>query len=371
MPPAFIPGLELNRRFYWEAVRPLLDAHFPGLPHAAARLGYGSDVLGFDTPMSMDHDWGPRLHVFLRSEDTGQAEPVTRMLAEYLPFEFLGFPTAFTPPNTEGTTVLQPAQSRPLNHAVWLVSVEQFFQAHLGWELTQSLSPVDWLSVSSQTLRELTAGEVFFDGFGDLTDARQRLAFYPQDVWLYLLACGWQRIGQEGHLMPRAGYVGDELGSALMGSRLVRDVISLCFLMERQYAPYPKWFGTAFQRLACASEFSPRLWQAQLAPTWQEREAALGQCYSILARLHNRLALTPSLPEMTTPFFDRPFQVIQDGLFVQALLAQVTDPQVLAIAGLGRIGSLDQFSDNTDLRSVPAWRARLRRLLDPEEQPHD
>ena len=55
--PPFIPGLELSARFYREAVRPLLDARFPGLRHAAARLGRGSDVLGFDTEMSMDHDW--------------------------------------------------------------------------------------------------------------------------------------------------------------------------------------------------------------------------------------------------------------------------------------------------------------------------
>jgi hypothetical protein len=35
--------------------------------------------------------------------------------------------------------------------------------------------------------------------------------------------------------MGRAGYVGDELGAALIGSRLVRDMMRLCFLMERQY----------------------------------------------------------------------------------------------------------------------------------------
>lgn len=31
--PKFIPGLELNRRFYSEAVRPILNTHFPKLPH--------------------------------------------------------------------------------------------------------------------------------------------------------------------------------------------------------------------------------------------------------------------------------------------------------------------------------------------------
>jgi hypothetical protein len=59
----FVPGLQLSRAFYAEAVRPLLDEEFPGLRHAAARLGPGSEVLGFDTERSTDHDWGPRLEL--------------------------------------------------------------------------------------------------------------------------------------------------------------------------------------------------------------------------------------------------------------------------------------------------------------------
>jgi hypothetical protein len=42
--PAFVPGLELARAYYQEAVGPLLR----GVDHAAGRLGWGSDVLGLD-----------------------------------------------------------------------------------------------------------------------------------------------------------------------------------------------------------------------------------------------------------------------------------------------------------------------------------
>ena len=41
----FIKGLELSALFYREAVRPILDEHYPGLAHSAARLDFGSDVL--------------------------------------------------------------------------------------------------------------------------------------------------------------------------------------------------------------------------------------------------------------------------------------------------------------------------------------
>ena len=70
----FISGLDLCRRFFQEAVRPLLAHTFPAMRYTAALLGPGSEVLGLDTEMSTDHDWGPRLFVFLREEDAEQRD---------------------------------------------------------------------------------------------------------------------------------------------------------------------------------------------------------------------------------------------------------------------------------------------------------
>ena len=64
--------------------------------------------------------------------------------------------------------------------------------------------------------------------------------------------------------------VGDEVGSALIGGRLVRDIMRLCFLMERTYAPYQKWFGTAFKRLSCGPDLWPMLQNALQAETWRD-----------------------------------------------------------------------------------------------------
>src|SRR6266700_7224992 len=92
---SFLPGRELSRRFYEEAVRPLLDEHFPGLPHAAAHLGRGSDVLGFDTEMSTDHAWGPSVLIFLRDQDAYLGESMRAMLSYHLPSTFYGYPVNF------------------------------------------------------------------------------------------------------------------------------------------------------------------------------------------------------------------------------------------------------------------------------------
>lgn len=163
--------------------------------------------------------------------------------------------------------------------------------------------------------------------------------------------------------MPRAGHAGDELGSALIGARLVRDVVSLCFLMERRYAPYAKWFGSAFRGLACAATLEPLLAAALRAERWPEREEALISAYEHLARRHNALGLTEPLPPEARPFFDRPFRVIEGERFARALCAKIVDPAVRALLEAPLIGSIDQWSDSTDLKA-PALRRNVRSLYE-------
>jgi hypothetical protein len=359
----FIPGLELSRRFYWEVVRPLLDARFPELAHAAARIGPGSDVLGFDTEMSTDHDWGPTVRIFLRDADADRAGAIRDLLRHELPRVFLGYPVGTAEsPDEPGVRWMQEAAEGPVEHRVFVQTLRDFVKAELEYDLGRPLEAADWLTFSWQKLREMTAGAVHYDGVGDLSALRQRLAYYPRDIWLYLLASGWHRIAQEEHLMPRAGDAGDELGSALIGSRLVRDIMSLCFLMERQYAPYPKWFGTAFHQLACSGDLHPILWRAQVARAWPEREAALAEAYVCLARMHNALGITAGLPEQVVNFFGRPFKVIHGDTFAAALREAIKDPAVKQIASRRLIGNIDQISDSTDIRSDAGWRPLLRGL---------
>jgi hypothetical protein len=365
--PAFMPGLELSRRFYWEAVRPLLGVHFPHLPHAAALIGPGSEVLGFDSELSMDHDWFPRVQLFLREEDAGLESPIREMLAEHLPHLFLGFPVDSVPYADEPRTrIITLRDEGPVQHNVCPTTLGAFARRWLAWDIERPLEPADWLTFPSQVLRSVTAGAVHHDGTGELSAFRERLAWYPHDVWLYLLASGWQRIGQEEHLMPRAGLAGDELGSAIIGARLVRDSMSLCFLMERQYAPYPKWFGSAFRQLSCAEDLSPVLWSVLQATTWQDRESALGEVYETLARRHNHLGITESLLEKVSPFYFRPFQVIRADRFAEAIREQITDPAVRQMAEHSLLGGIDQLSDSTDLRSDASWRPALRKLYTEE-----
>ena len=359
----FINGLELSRQFYWQAVRPVLDSHFPGLPHSAALIGAGSEVLGFDTELSSDHHWGPRVLLFLSEVDFPKfSEPIFQTLAERLPHSFLGYPTDFTPPNPadSGVRLLLVVESGPVAHRVEVFSIAQFFKEYLGVDPAQDISVTDWLAIEEQRLLGVTAGEVYYDGLGPglLESLREKLRYYPQDVWLYLLAAQWMKIGQEEPFVGRCGSVGDELGSRLIATRLVQSLMRLCFLMEKRYAPYSKWFGTAFSRLACAGQFLPAFEMAWRASTWQEREEALCRAYELAAGMHNDLGITPRLPEQVSLFHDRPFRVIHGDVFAEAIMGAIHSQDVRALPRF--VGSVNQFLDSVDVLSNPELCRRLK-----------
>jgi hypothetical protein len=273
--PEFIPGLVLSERFYREVVEPILTDHFPELVYSAALMGSGSEVLGFDTPLSMDHDWGPRLLLFLSESNhkTSQAQ-IHETLRHALPDEIHGYPSGFRR-HEDGTRVMTAKDGGPVNHGVELLTVRHFFTAVLGFDPTGEITAVDWVRVPQYRLLMLTAGRVYHDGLRELVPLRKRLRYYPHEVWLYLLAVQWRRIAQEEAFMGRCGQAGDDLGSRLIAARLIRDLMGLCFLMERRYAPYIKWFGSAFAELKCAGDLLPPLRRVLEAATWQERQRHL------------------------------------------------------------------------------------------------
>jgi Domain of unknown function (DUF4037) len=251
--PAFIPGLELSSAFYTEIVAPILAETDPHLSYSAALIGYGSEVLGYDTARSTDHEWGPRMLLLVSDDDFAQhAEAIETLLRQRLPPTFRGFSTHFAPPSPDGVQHRAPATSGPIAHKIPVYPLRGLLTHWLGVDPFGALSAVDWLLMPQQKLLEVTAGRVFHDGLGELEPVRARLTYYPPDVWRYLLAAQWTRISQQEAFVGRAGEVGDDVGSALIAAALVRDLMGLCFLLERRYAPYSKWFGTAFAELGCA-----------------------------------------------------------------------------------------------------------------------
>src|SRR4051812_31074167 len=129
----FIPGLLLSEALYREAVAPILAREFPGLVHSAARIGTGSDVLGFDTVRSTDHEWGPRLLLFLSETNAATRGPaIVESLRQTLPREIRGYSTNFGPTDEAGVTVLQPVNTGPVEHKVEMTTLSRFLRERLG-----------------------------------------------------------------------------------------------------------------------------------------------------------------------------------------------------------------------------------------------
>lgn len=185
---------------------------------------------------------------------------------------------------------------------------------------------------------------MFHDGLGELEQVRTALRWYPPDVWRYVLACQWRRIAQEEAFVGRAGEVGDELGSAVVAARLVRDLMRLSLLLHRRFPPYSKWLGSAFATLPAAATLGPVLRDALAATEWRDREQHLATAYEALATAQNETRLAAAVDPSTRPYFDRPFRVLMADRVVDALLAAVTDP------------AIDQHADSTDLLTDPRRR---------------
>ncbi len=357
--PNFIPGLKLSKLFYEGKVKPILSSVFPRVRHSAALIGWGSEVLGFDTRISRDHHWGPRVLLFLGEKDYPRLkDKISEVLSAELPYEFMGYSTNYSKPEPNGVRHPLRIGRGPVNHMVNIYTVRSFFKTRLGFDLNRTITTVDWLTFPQQRLLELTSGEVYYDGLGQLAKARLRLQYYPKDIWLYMMAAQWIRISQEEAFVGRTGHVGDELGSQIVAARLVREIIKLSFFIERKYAPYTKWLGTAFSRLKIADPLTPLLKRTLLARTWKTREKWLSQAYSLLATQHNALKVTKPLSTKTSDYYSRPYSVIFAERFAEAIKHSIKDSAVKKIDT--NIGSIDQFTDSTDIVEDLALLRRLR-----------
>lgn len=341
-------GLGLSRQFYEQVVGPALTT----VPHVACLLGDGSEVLGFDDDVSTDHDFGPRVQVLVRTE-TDVATAVSMLAVAALPQFFYGYPVQYVDADRSGEP----------QHQIDVGTTPRFFRERLGWDPGSPGSLRDWLTTPTQRLATLVAGEVFHDPDGLLASRRNVVQWYPEDIWRYVLAASWLRISQEEAFIGRTGSRGDELGSAVIAGRMVRDLIRLTFLLERRWAPYSKWLGIAFKQLSLAETVGPHLDAAVRASSWGEREQSLCAAQRELAIATNRLGLARPVDPEPRRFFDRDIRVLFGARFTEALLEHITDPDVRAL--IDRLGSrsidgraalpgaIDQSVDSVDVLTHP------------------
>ncbi len=338
--PPWKPSTQLNEAFYWQCVEPLVRPW----RHAGALLGWGSDVLGYDTAQSTDHGWGPRLLVVVADEDV---VAVREAVDEGLPEVFQGWPVRYGWDDVD------------VQHHVHVTGLRRWLLDTLGVDPRDGMSVVDWLVVPQQRLLGLTRGAVYDDQIGDLTLVRDLVEWYPRDLWLWLLASQWDRLGQEEAFVGRAEQVGDHLGSRVVAGRQVRELMRLCLLLARRYAPYGKWLGTAFAGLPDDDGLGAALAAALDASRYDERERALATAYELTARRHNASGLTREVDPTPRRYHARPFSVLMAQRFVDATVEAIDDE---TLRRRPPIGSVDQLVDSPLVLEEPGRLVRLRAM---------
>jgi hypothetical protein len=264
----------------------------------------------------VDHGWGPRLIVLSAS---GDLDVMARELDDGLPTSYRGWPVRYGWDDV------------PAQHWVLVRRPSDWLVEQLGVDATAPLRTMDWLTTPQQKLLGVTAGPVFHDDDGLLAAVRARLAWYPDDVWRWLVAGRWARIAEHEPLVGRCAEVGDELGSRTVAARLVRDLMRLSLLLVRAYAPYDKWLGSAFRRDVDDPALEQLLLAVTAAPSYPDREAALAGALETVAKRHNDLGLTEGLDPAIRPFHSRPYLVLGADRFAAATAATVRDPELLAL----------------------------------------
>lgn len=231
-------GLDLAERYFLAVGVPIIHQQFPECQEriAAGLVGMGSECFGFDDEISRDHDWGPTFCLWLKKADYNMIG--TRLQAEFdsLPKAFAGFG-----PREES------AWGRGRNG---VFEIDQFYRQFIGLDHPPK-SLREWRFIPEANLATATNGRVFTDPLGAFTAFRQRLLdFYPEDIRLKKIASRCMTVAQTGQYnymrcVRRQEYVAAHWNEA----KFISDIISLVFLLNRKYRPFPKWMHRGLKGL--------------------------------------------------------------------------------------------------------------------------
>ena len=232
-------GLKIARAYYEEYGEPMLREKFPELlPLIAAGLtGSGSECWGFDDEVSRDHDFEPGFCLFLPGEDVVDRKTAFALERAYaaLPKEFMGLRRSLVSP------VGGP------RHGV--LRTAEFMKDKIG-KADGNLSLMDWLYMPDYVLAEAVNGEIFTDGYGEVTAIRERLMHRPEDVRLKKLAGQLLLMGQSGQYNYRRCLSHGETGAAQLAAvEFAKSSMAAVFLLNGVYQPYYKWSFRAMRAL--------------------------------------------------------------------------------------------------------------------------
>ena len=319
----FIKGLELNKGFFSDVVEPLLGKKYPVLQYSAALLGYGSDVMGYDNETSMDHNWGPRLQLFV--DEAKLIPEIDDYLKHELPFCYKGFPVNFSEPAYDLVQSMEFTDKKPIRHLIEINTPLHYFGSRYSLNKLGHFSNEDWLAFNDQALLEITSGLVFHDGLGKINPLREELKFFPPDIYKLKLAALWKNIWDNEAFIGRCIEIDDYIGLKINASRIAGFLMKILFYLEGKYIPYDKWFGTAFNELAIYKGIEKIILDILNENVPKKIEENLCVLYERVVDESNKNPELPYIKNKVRDFFERPYKVIFAENIVDDLINSIQD----------------------------------------------
>ena len=275
-------GLEISRA-YWETFgQPMLEAQFPELMSMAAAglFGSGSECFGFDDEVSRDHDFEPGFMLLLPGEDLvdRRAAFLLERACARLPRDFMGLTRGLMAP------VGGPRRG--------VLRTNEVFTALVGAP-DGILTLGQWLSIPEHALAEAVNGAIFFDGPGEVTRIRARLARYPEDLRRKKLAGCLLTMAQSGQYNYSRCLKHGETGAAQLAAvEFAQSAMHAAFLLNDVYMPYYKWRFRAMRalpRLSLEAELLEYLITTANDELARDKQDVMeGICADIIAELRHQ-----------------------------------------------------------------------------------
>jgi hypothetical protein len=324
--PPFIKGLKLNEGFYADIIKPLLDKKYPNLIYSASLMGYGSDVLGFDTKISMDHNWGPRLQLFVNESEL--INELNNYFRSELPFQYKKFPVNYTMPNYDNTVNMKYTDNYPVNHLIEISTFEDYLNNRYSIKKISNFQNKDWLDFSDQILLEITSGTVFYDGLEKVNNTRKELKFYPLDIWKLRIAILWNHVWNKEPFIGRSIEINDYIGLKINTLRIVNYLIKILFYLEKRYIPYSKWIGLAFKQLSIFNDVNNIIINILNENIPEKIEGNLCLLYEKVIEIQNKSKELPYIKNKIRDFFGRPYKVIFSENIVKDIKNCIEDKEI-------------------------------------------
>lgn len=362
-------GLQLAREFYFDCVQQIITDRLPELNdrYAAGLIGYGSDVFGNDDELSRDHEWGPRLHIFIDKDlHRKYAGKIDKVFSEFLPASFEGFPTRF---KLTHVGAVMTTEKDGFHHIV-ITTPERFLELTIGFDFVPK-ADLDWLLISEQRLLEFTRGEIFADFTGEISRLRKDLKYFPDDVWKYRLAFLLESIPWEDDLISLCGYRGDHLSMHINLDKTIERIMKLCFLLNKKYCPLsPKWLHREFKKLPeLSGDIKPHLQKAFEEVDYDSKIGHVNKAYDIIVEFMSSRGLCNFYPAESFHFrgnakYD--FQKSAKEIFdkIEGALKKIT------INGIP-LSAVDQWINNEDFLMSAVHLASVKNVYFAKEKNRD